>query len=244
MQNRYFADVGDFGKYGMLRYINRSNLKLGINWYLVPDESHNNDGKHDSYLFQEHFKICDHELHSSLKILRDTRSVKCLQNAHLLAPDTVFYDTQLDYSLNDDYIARLATRSTWHMTALQTLQDCDIIFLDPDNGLQVDSVSLTSKKGNKYIAIDELADYYRLGKSIIFYNHRERKPEEEYLLKFKRLKENNVFRDVDIIGVKYCRGTIRDYIYLLNPAHSASIKEQLYNMLCSTWMYHFSLLPL
>ena len=46
----------------------------------------------------------------------------------------------------------------------------------------VKSTSLTSVKGNKYIEYNGLEDYINLGKSIIFYNHRERKPEEEFMM--------------------------------------------------------------
>ena len=49
MQNRYAGDVGDFGKLGMLRAIASSAMKIGVNWYLVPDEGHNDDGKHIGY---------------------------------------------------------------------------------------------------------------------------------------------------------------------------------------------------
>lgn len=42
MQDRYTGDIGDFAKYGLLRYIlDRVDMTLGINWYLVPDEAHN-----------------------------------------------------------------------------------------------------------------------------------------------------------------------------------------------------------
>ena len=50
MQNRYAGDVGDFGKIGMLRCIEQSGVKIGVNWYLVEDESHNQDGKHIGYI--------------------------------------------------------------------------------------------------------------------------------------------------------------------------------------------------
>lgn len=79
------------------------------------------------------------------------------------------------------------------------MQDSDIVFLDPDNGLQVRSTSLTSEKGNKYIGDKELEDYFKLGLSIVFYNHRERKPEEEYLNKFRKLKEKNRSTDMSFI---------------------------------------------
>ena len=56
MQNRYTGDVGDFGKYGLLRALclpegdRGPALRLGVVWYLTSDESHNNDGRHIGYL--------------------------------------------------------------------------------------------------------------------------------------------------------------------------------------------------
>ncbi len=51
MQNNYVGDIGDFGKYGLLNHIfNNNQLKIGINWYLVPDENENKDGKITQYL--------------------------------------------------------------------------------------------------------------------------------------------------------------------------------------------------
>lgn len=47
MQNRYTGDIGDFGKLGLLRQLQlNTRLSIGVNWYLIPDESHNRDGHH------------------------------------------------------------------------------------------------------------------------------------------------------------------------------------------------------
>ena len=55
MQNTYAGDVGDFGKLGLLRQLSKSQLIIGINWYLVPDENHNADGKHIGYITDTRF---------------------------------------------------------------------------------------------------------------------------------------------------------------------------------------------
>ena len=49
MQNRYVGDIGDFVKLGLLRALS-PDYKLGVVWYLVPDEAHNGDGRHIEYL--------------------------------------------------------------------------------------------------------------------------------------------------------------------------------------------------
>ena len=83
MQDRYAGDVGDFGKLGMLRCMEASGLKVGINWYLVGDESHNNDGKYIGYMEDEKYRGCDDELLASLTDIQnytDARLVEALQS--------------------------------------------------------------------------------------------------------------------------------------------------------------------
>ena len=246
MQNRYVADIGDYGKYGLLRSFEDTSLKLGLNWYLAPDESHNADGKHISYLNQEKYSKYDPELYIILKEIITTgiRDVKHIQASTIFQPTTIYYSDVLDFSSEKDFRVRKRIRDIWHNKALNTLKDCDIIFLDPDNGLQSNSVSLTSGKGNKYIGIEELRDYCRLGKSIIFYNHRERKKEDDYLKKFKLLKNDAAFSKYEWLGLKYVKGTIRDYFFIINSNHYETIKKQYNKFLLSNWQDVFTELNL
>ena len=79
MQNRYVGDVADFGKHGLLRFLSgmtdpegpEPKLRLGLVWYMFPDERHgadrkriNGDGGHIGYLEQTEansgrFGLCD-----------------------------------------------------------------------------------------------------------------------------------------------------------------------------------------
>ena len=91
MQNRYAGDVGDFGKIGLLRQIKRSELDIGVNWYLAPDEDHNSDGKHIGYIVDPRYNNCDDSLRDSLKeIVNSKRSVAGLENMNLIS-DAVYY---------------------------------------------------------------------------------------------------------------------------------------------------------
>ena len=49
MKNQYIGDIGDYGKYGMLRYLEKSGVKIGVNWYLTENDD-SNDGKFTTYL--------------------------------------------------------------------------------------------------------------------------------------------------------------------------------------------------
>ena len=44
MKNQYVGDIGDFGKYSMLRAFIYAEIKFGVNWYLTEDDG-SNDGK-------------------------------------------------------------------------------------------------------------------------------------------------------------------------------------------------------
>ena len=69
MQDRYTGDIGDYIKYALLRALSPS-LKLGIAWYLHPDEGHNSDGKHVQYLdYPQRWRHLDPELVDALNRL-------------------------------------------------------------------------------------------------------------------------------------------------------------------------------
>ena len=237
MQNRYAGDVGDFGKLGLLRIISlNTGLKIGVNWYLVPDENHNNDGKHIGYFSETSFKGCDDQLLKSLKtiVLNQNRNVAALERADLL-PGVIYYNE----ILHSPGTQHMASRVRWHNNALALIKPCDIVFLDPDNGLLVKSVSRNSNKSNKYVFPEELADYYKSGKSIIFYNHRSRQSEEYYLLRFKELEKNNLFPDSKWIALSFRRGTVRDYFFILHIDHVKEVENALSILFSSRWKLHF-----
>ena len=38
MKNQYVGDIGDYGKYALLKAFSDNGVKLGINWYLTDDD--------------------------------------------------------------------------------------------------------------------------------------------------------------------------------------------------------------
>lgn len=234
MQNRYAGDVGDFGKLGLLRQISRSGLELGINWYLVPDESHNDDGKHIGYITDPRYNGCDDALRTSLKsIVNGQRNVSALETMELI-PNAIYYHDML-YSPSQTF-----SRRDWHIKALEVLRSADVVFLDPDNGVLVKSVSAGSSKSNKYVIPNEIADYFTAGKSVIIYNHRCREQEAVYLRRFNWMHGDSSLNNAVINGVKFSRGTVRDYIFVLQSGHAVRIMACVENMLQGPWGNHFS----
>ena len=67
MKNQYFGDIGDYGKYGLLRFLARHGVTVAVNWYLTPDDR-SNDGNMRGYLGNEKDRVYDPEL---FDVLRD-----------------------------------------------------------------------------------------------------------------------------------------------------------------------------
>jgi hypothetical protein len=62
-------------------------------------------------------------------------------------------------------------RAAWFAAALHKLQSCDLLFFDPDNGIEVASVPKGHRKSSKYVYWDELASAWRTGKSLLLFQH-------------------------------------------------------------------------
>ena len=239
MQDRYTGDLGDFSKLGILRALQNAGLSIGVNWYLTPDENHNGDGRHVKYLKQEEYKVCDEVLWLELKnIVESNRRKACyLENERILQAS--FYSERLDFT-GKAKTERELIRKEWHNNALTDLAGNDIVCVDPDNGLIVPS-AIGKPKENKYVLYDELADYYAHQSSVIYYQHKARKPDEYYLRQHKNLIHSQNFSDARGLALKFKTTSQRYYFFIIQPQHQAVIETAIKNMLSTAWNKHFIL---
>ena len=237
MQNRYAADVGDFGKFGLLRKLETIGLAVGINWYLVADEDHNQDGKHIGYQKNKNFQGCDDALLQALTAMLDqgTRTVRAIENLHLLKTDAYYSQVLIPPSKSDPDF-----RTKWLAASFDHFSGCDLVFLDPDNGMRPKSVGSRSDKSIKYANPEEILAYYTKGYSVIFYSHRTREKLDVYLRRFDSLFSDAAQLGATIKGVSFKRGTTRDYFFLLQEEHVEKVEQCLNEMLEGNWDRHFA----
>lgn len=244
MQNRYVGDIGDFVKYGLLNFLlenqpDKANIKLGINWYLVPNEKNSKDGKYTKYLestnrFANSLQECNRTLYHRLRVIvNKQRDVKEVERGKVLPRGTLFYNKLIQEK-----------RKSWHSEALKELESTDIIFLDPDNGIQTNRMALmtsTGGKAHKYVLDHEIADYYKRGQSVIVYTHRSRQKESLYKERFERVKKK-ISKHTTIYLLRANRYTTRDFIILIQPKHRQFLEERISDFRDSDWMKmkHFS----
>ncbi|MGI6451225.1 MAG: hypothetical protein ACOX3R_13540 [Desulfitobacteriia bacterium] len=261
MQNRYVGDIGDFGKYHLLKSLckgsySEQDMALGVIWYLVPDETHNDDGKHIRYLQQTNsnqtrFRIGDPALYDSLaEIIKGSRrDISLIRENKVLPEATVFYEAPLSFEgmPNNTPAARnrrIDFRKNWINKALEMTEGCDLIFVDPDNGLEVNSVKSYQNKGPKYTYFEELIPFVKRGQSLVIYHHlcRSGSAEEQVKKRLDQLKER--LGVDDIYPLLYKRGTLRTFFIVPSLRHTESLKERAIRLTqIAPWKEHFSMLP-
>lgn len=162
MQERYLGDSHDFLKYALLRHLSKSlELRIGVNWYLTKpdqvDRPGNNDGEKRHHLKGGVWRDADSELFEKIGKF-ETSADRKLSNVsawEILPPDTRYHASPVPA---DD-------RESWHQNAMTDLKPVDLVFLDPDNGFEVSS--MTARTRPKYSLFSEAADYVAAGKAVV-----------------------------------------------------------------------------
>ena len=173
MQDRYVADIGDFGKYGMLRWLFgfpedpcSSGMNLGVAWYLNADEGETDkpDGKLTGYLWSpranhRRLRACDEYLSGELKRLLQAgnRNVHSIQRSEILPSSTRFHRMPMPDG----------SREAWFEGVLRDTARADVVFVDPDNGIASEGTA----NSPKHVSMDELQAFFRRGQSLIIYHH-------------------------------------------------------------------------
>ena len=132
MKNQYFGDVGDYGKYALLRYLANNQIKIAVNWYLTPDDG-SNDGKHVTYLEKSEMQSYDPELFAVLKEMVRTgqRNIKSFEARNVI-PNAIYYNTLL-HTDGKSREEKRAYRNQWHRQARDACKGAELVFLDPEN---------------------------------------------------------------------------------------------------------------
>lgn len=187
MQNRYVGDVGDFGKFGLLRFLSgltdtkeREPVSLGVIWYLRPDERHNSDGRHIGYLVPTDKNIrkyggCDRDLWARLGHLvgQGARCVHCVEQAAILPEGTQYHRSFHHIPPDAPQDVKRIVREHWfERRARTTVRDAGLVFLDPDKGVSRTNANRYQEAGTKYAYLGDLRTlFHQDGRSLVIYHH-------------------------------------------------------------------------
>jgi hypothetical protein len=177
MKNQYFGDVNDYRKYGLLRILqSRGKARLLVAWMLTPNDKRR-DGSLRNYVEQpKQWRDFDPELYDRLTVTLKPPTIPrvSLIEKSELVPRTTFYNKEIKDTLNE--------RNVWMKGLMVSACKADLVFFDPDNGIEVQSILPGRKNYSKYVAKNEIKMVWDVGCSILIYQHFPRKPHHAFAL--------------------------------------------------------------
>jgi len=237
MQDRYTADVGDFGKYALLNALSGTDVRLGVMWYLNSVEESNADGRFTDYAS---LKPCDPLLHGKLSLIlkREKRNLLEIETGGILPSGTVFYHVPLPFPKKSCFTdlsrnQQRESRTAWFMQGFQELSSVDLVFLDPDNGVAGERAKKHQRSSVKYVFIDEISRWLERNQSVVVYQHQRRTPLETQISDQLR-----VFGRHGSSGwsLSFHRQSVRIYFVLpASESHRAILRERSNAFLKGQW---------
>ena len=231
MKHQYFGDINDYRKYGLLRLLAiEGGLRLGIAWMLTQDDGAGDGGKTGYIGHPERWRSLDPELFDYLAV-----SVAPGQQRNL----TAFQDSDLipQARFHSDLLPdEVASRAAQMDALLIRFQGQDLVFFDPDNGLEVRSCPMGRKGSSKFLAMKEAEDAYRAGFSLLIYQHFGRTERGAYITaQIDRLREATRASEVIPVVTPHVL-----FLFALQPGHTHAVRHVL-DLLLGRWAGQFVL---
>ena len=256
MQDKYAADIGDYAKYGLLRTLTQGlsgcddgtpvglgdgkrQLRLGVIWYYVATngplppmgQAFNfilNPNQHEQRLIE-----CAPQLFEILSNLIATaqRAVEAIEGASVLPDDTVYFREPVNGP---------GTRIEWFRRASDAVRNCNLVFLDPDNGL-VDDGGNPNAVAPEHATYQEAAQLWAEGRSLVIYQSFRRQGAESEI-QFHAANVRGVL-GIDgpageIIALWFHRRFARVFFVIPNPANpevAQLLRERIDAFLACCW---------
>lgn len=166
MKHQYVGDINDYRKYALLRALSAGGAnRIGVCWMLTPDDGGADGGKL-AYLRQpDRFRHFDPELFDILTHAAaepNRRRLQSIEDSGVL-PAAIYHNDLLPQAENE--------RAAYMAKCRAKFADADLVFFDPDNGIEAPSVKKSHGKALKYVFLDEVATICGSGQSSLIYQH-------------------------------------------------------------------------
>ena len=166
MKNQYFGDINDYRKYSLLRLLSGfGEISAAVCWMLTPDDLRP-DGHRIQYLREpEKWRRFDPVVFDLLRnqvIQRERRKIDSIQKDEIF-PNCLFYSA----TIQDD----TKQREKFVSNFLRIAKNSELVFFDPDNGIEVKSVPYGKRNSSKYVYYSEVQRTFKNGHSILIYQH-------------------------------------------------------------------------
>jgi hypothetical protein len=184
VRHNFVNDIGDYAKYTLLRALctnGQATIHLGVIWYLTDHTERNGDGRKRAHLSQDGWGNLDPDLLATMRLVestlrsQDELNVRLIEASGILPPDTAYFSEAIP-RVQRNIHQRVSARAAWFSRAQKAVVHCNLVFLDPDNGLEVRSAPITSPLASKYATVSEIAALLENGAGVVLYQHGSRTP--------------------------------------------------------------------
>ena len=143
-----------------------------------------------------------------------------------MPPRTIFVEA---------FVGAGTLRDAWCADAVATTEPADLVFLDPDNGLEVASVGRGRTTARKYVYYSELPPYTDRGQSLVVYHHLGQRHHAAEVEIEERLDHLRRVNKTEPFAVRFRGGTARAYFVIPAASTRARLLEQTRRFLASGW---------
>ena len=188
MRDQFVADVNDFGKYGLLRWLcgvtgdehgYGPKLKLGVAWYYLTGEVEQGGGN-TGYLDeprQSEYYSCDPVLWHTMKglVAGDRRLVSEVEGAGILPSEDRYHREVCEFAGTPntrpaEHNTRYMVAQDWLANAVDSVRGSDVVFLDPDQKIAPDGESRIGANGPMFAHMVEIRSFWRERHNIVIYH--------------------------------------------------------------------------
>ena len=171
MKHQYFGDKYDYIKYGLLRQLSCHGRVSTSVWWMLTKNDDRRDGRRINYLRDPAtWRGFDPLVFDCLRtsvLDRKERNVKVIEESGLLS-NTTFYSHLLTDASDE--------RGRYFDGFLEFAHGSDLVFFDPDNGLEIKSVKYGGKGASRYLFLQEVSQTFKAGHSLLVYQYMPREP--------------------------------------------------------------------
>jgi hypothetical protein len=175
MRDESVGDIADFAKISLLRRLANGTRRLAVCWYKTGGDGslRLRRGHYDYLKLPDRFRNLDPVVFDGLRrIVEDARcgphGISALERSGLLG-NAVYHRTEVP--------RRVWLRREWTDELVDSVEQADLVFLDPDNGIEGSRIT------PRHVALSEIVALRRPGRALaIAHHHSGRRAEAKFLI--------------------------------------------------------------
>jgi hypothetical protein len=170
-----------------------------------------------------------------------------LEINNILKSNTIYFSGKLNFHIEYstqkkiDKETRFLKRQEWLKNAVRSVEPCNIVFLDPDNGLEIKSYkNMNQIKSGKYVYYSEIKSLFEVKDACVIYHHlnRNKKHKDQIESQIKDLRKK-IDSTGKIFALRYKPYSPRVYFIISKKAVEKQLKDKIQRFMngpcCKFW---------